>query len=128
MHRRAEGTLILVVVIMISAIAMPSLSSQRANDNEERCQYLLGTLVTINEHYKTRFGSYAGDLRDLGIVEDLVGQLVRVEHDPLRPGQEARRPGLAGGDAAEHPQHEGGGAAPGCVGWLVGALQGRGRC
>ncbi len=85
--RRAAFTLIelmivIAVIAIIAAIAVPSLLNARMAANEASAISTMRTLVTVNEQYRTRFGSYPGGLTNLwaeGYIDSTVA-------DPYKAG------------------------------------------
>ena len=72
MKRRTAGFTILelmivvAIIAIVAAIALPSLTKARQSGLEAKVVQTLRTIVTANEQYRTRFGTYAGILDDLG--------------------------------------------------------------
>lgn len=52
-----ELMLVIAVIAIIAAIAIPSLLNARMSANEASAISTMRTLVTVNEQYRTRFGS-----------------------------------------------------------------------
>lgn len=80
--RREEGftlielMIVVAIIAIIAAIAIPSLLNARKAGNEASAISSLRTLSTVNEQYRTRFQSYAGDLDDLedaGYIDSVLG-------------------------------------------------------
>src|SRR5688572_24854188 len=60
-----ELMLVVAVIAIIMAMAIPSLLNARIAANESSAIATMKTLVTSNEQYRTRFQSYASSLNDL---------------------------------------------------------------
>ena len=61
----AEVVLVIAILALISALAIPSLLAKRGSSNEASCRASLRTLTRVNENYRTRFHRYAATLRHL---------------------------------------------------------------
>ena len=82
MKNRKEGftlielMIVVSIIAIIAAIAIPSLLAARIAGNEASAVSSLRTLSTVQEQYRTRFGNYAGTLGDLsgnGYVDNVLG-------------------------------------------------------
>ncbi len=60
-----ELMIVVAIIAIIAAIAIPSLLNARKAGNEASAISSLRTLTTVNEQYRTRFGSYASSLANL---------------------------------------------------------------
>ena len=60
-----ELMIVVAIIAIIAAIAIPSLLNARKAGNEASAISSMRTLTTVNEQYRTRFGSYAGTLANL---------------------------------------------------------------
>jgi len=84
-RRRAAFTLIELMVVVavlaiIAALAIPTLLGARKPANEASAISALRSLSTVNEQYRLRFQSYASDLPDLaatGYIDDKLGAGVK---------------------------------------------------
>ena len=63
-----ELMIVVAVIAIVAAMAIPSLMNARKTANEGRAIATLRTIVTVQEQYRTRFGSYASQLDDLEIA------------------------------------------------------------
>ena len=82
--RKRGFTLIelMIVVAVIAAVAIPSLLNARKSGVEARVIAYLRTIVTVNEQYKTRFGSYApveDDLINAGYIPFIPDDVANLE-------------------------------------------------
>ncbi len=71
-----ELMIVVAIIAIIAAIAIPSLLQARISGNEASAISSLRTLTTVNEQYRTRFGTYAADLGDLetaGYIDNALG-------------------------------------------------------
>jgi prepilin-type N-terminal cleavage/methylation domain-containing protein len=71
-----ELMIVVAIILVIAAIAIPSLLNARKSGNEASAISSLRTLSTVNQQYRTRFQSYAGNLADLSAashVDDVLG-------------------------------------------------------
>ena len=75
--RRASGftlielMIVVAIIAIIAAVAIPSILNARKSAVETRVIGFLRTIITVNEQYKTRFGTYApveDDLIDAGYI------------------------------------------------------------
>ena len=82
MSKRKQGftlielMIVVAIIAIIAAIAIPSLLAARISGNEASAVSSLRTVSTVNEQYRTRFGSYAGALTDLsgeGYIDNVLG-------------------------------------------------------
>ena len=72
----AEVVLVIAILALISALAIPSLLAKRGSSNEASCRASLRTLTRVNENYRTRFHRYAATLRHLeGVNAELSPQM-----------------------------------------------------
>ena len=60
-----ELMIVVAIIAIIAAIAIPSLLNARKAGNEASAISSLRTLSTVQEQYRTRFGTYAGSLANL---------------------------------------------------------------
>ena len=71
-----ELMIVVAIIAIIAAIAIPSLLNARKAGNEASAISSMRTLTTVNEQYRTRFGTYAGALGDLetsGYIDSVLG-------------------------------------------------------
>ena len=82
MKKRNEGftlielMIVVAIIAIIAAIAIPSLLAARISGNEASAISSMRTLATVNEQYRTRFGTYAASLADLqanGYIDNVLG-------------------------------------------------------
>ncbi|MFN0058288.1 MAG: type IV pilin protein [Planctomycetota bacterium] len=82
MHKRNQGftlielMIVVAIIAIIAAIAIPSLLAARISGNEASAISSLRTLTTVNEQYRTRFGTYAANLAALqasGYIDNVLG-------------------------------------------------------
>ena len=57
-----ELMIVVAIIAIIAAIAIPSLLNARKAGNEASAISSLRTVTTVNEQYRTRFGSYADSM------------------------------------------------------------------
>lgn len=63
-----ELMLVVAVIAILSAMAVPALLNARKAANEAAAISMLRTLTSVNEQYQTRFEAYAGTLGNLSVV------------------------------------------------------------
>jgi len=61
-----ELMIVVAIIAIIAAIAIPNLLTSRMSANEGAAVANLRTLVTVCEQYRSRFGQYPPDLATLG--------------------------------------------------------------
>ena len=57
-----ELMIVVAIIAIIAAIAIPSLVNSRKSANESRAVGTMRSIITVQEQYRTRFGSYASSL------------------------------------------------------------------
>ena len=60
-----ELTIVIALITIVSAIAIPGLAQARISANETSAIGTLKTLTVSNIHYRVRFGAYPSSLNDL---------------------------------------------------------------
>lgn len=60
-----ELMVVVTVIAIVAALAVPSLLGARKSGNEASCIGSLRSLTTVNEQYRTRFRSYANNMTSL---------------------------------------------------------------
>jgi type IV pilus assembly protein PilA len=71
-----ELMIVVAIIAIIAAIAIPSLLNARKAGNEASAISSCRTITTVNEQYRTRFGSYADSLDRLftqGYIDKVLG-------------------------------------------------------
>ena len=90
MHERRAGftlieLLIAVLIISILAVAtIPNLTASRVASNESSAISSLRVLHSVNENYRSRFGTYGSNLGDLakaGYIDSALGSGTRSGYD-----------------------------------------------
>lgn len=84
-HHREGFTLVelmiaVAIIAILMAFSIPIISNARISANEGSAVSSIRTLTSANTTYRTRFGSYAGDLDDLnssGIIDDVLAASVQ---------------------------------------------------
>ena len=56
-----ELMIVMAIIAIIAALAIPNLMSARKVAVEAKCIALLRSMVTVNEQYRTRYGGYTDD-------------------------------------------------------------------
>ena len=64
-----ELMIVVAIIAIISAIAIPSLLSARISGNEASAVSSLRTLSTVSEQYRSRFGEYPGATSADGLAD-----------------------------------------------------------
>ncbi|MBI4585904.1 MAG: type II secretion system protein [Planctomycetes bacterium] len=104
-----ELMVVIAVLAIIMAMALPSLFNARMAGNEASAIGSLRTLVSVNSTYKTRFQSYAtslGSLQTTGYIDDVLASgsksgytftytgavdTFSITGDPISPGSSGSR-------------------------------------
>lgn len=105
-----ELMIVVAIIAIIAAIAIPSLLAARISGNEASAISSLRTLTTVNEQYRTRFGTYSTSLANLttqGYIDNVLGAGTKsgytftnyagtattwsVQADPVTPGRTGDR-------------------------------------
>ncbi len=71
-----ELMIVVAVIAVLMSMAIPVISNARIAANEGSTVSSMRSIVSANETYKTRFGSYAGQLTDLsarGMLDTTLG-------------------------------------------------------
>ena len=71
-----ELMIVIAIIAIIAAVAIPSLLNARKSGNEASAISSLRTISSVNQQYRTRFQSYAGNLADLSAakyVDEVLG-------------------------------------------------------
>ena len=71
-----ELMIVVTIIAIITAIAIPSLLNARKAGNEASAISSMRTLTTVNEQYRTRFGDYSsslGNLNTTGYIDSVLG-------------------------------------------------------
>ena len=91
MHRKRfrgftliELMIVVAIIAVIAALAIPNLLGARKSGNEASAISSLRTITTVNEQYRTRFGSYAGTMNNLlatGYIDQVLGNSSKSGYD-----------------------------------------------
>ena len=65
--------IVVAVIAIVAAVAIPSLQNARISANEAQAIAHLRSFATAIEQYRTRFGAYVDDLNDLQLTGYLAG-------------------------------------------------------
>ncbi len=79
-----ELMLVVAIIAIISAMAIPALTSSRMAGNEASAVSSLRTLSRVNEQYRQRFSEYAPSMSDLvtqGYLDAIIGSGVKSGYD-----------------------------------------------